>query len=117
MVVRPQEGIKIPKQTFWRTILILFIGGSSLDYFFANRFFTYNNHAATLRIPAPALGGSVPMEEYVFYLTGFIAVLLIYVWLDEYWLLAYKGRIIRRKQKSSGGSCSFIRHLWCWDWP
>jgi hypothetical protein len=40
--------------------LILFIGGSSLDYFFANRFFTYNNHAATLGIPAPALGGPVP---------------------------------------------------------
>ena len=85
----PQEGIKIPKQAFWRTILILFIGAISLDYFFANRFFTYNNHAATLGIPAPALGGPVPIEEYVFYLTGFIAVLLIYVWLDEYWLVAY----------------------------
>jgi hypothetical protein len=85
----PQEGIKIPKQAFWRTVLILFIGGSSLDYFFANRFFTYNNHAATLGIPAPALGGPVPLEEYVFYFTGFVAVLLIYVWLDEYWLAAY----------------------------
>jgi hypothetical protein len=31
----------------------------------------------------------VPVEEYVFYLTGFIAVLLIYVWLDEFWLAAY----------------------------
>jgi hypothetical protein len=85
----PQEGTKIPKQAFWRTILILFIGGSSLDYFFANRFFTYINHAATLGIPAPALGGPVPVEEYVFYFTGFVAVLLIYIWLDEYWLVAY----------------------------
>src|SRR3989442_5491612 len=85
----PQEGIKIPKRAFSRTISVLFIAGCALDYFFANRFFTYRNPAATLRIPAPALGGPVPIEEYVFYLTGFIAVLLIYVWLDEYWLLAY----------------------------
>src|SRR2546421_5359007 len=85
----PQEGIKIPKRAFSRTISVLFIAGCALDYFFANRFFTYRNPAATLRIPAPALGGPVPIEEYVFYLTGFIVVLLIYVWLDEYWLLAY----------------------------
>lgn len=85
----PQEGIKIPKQAFWHTISILFIAGCALDYFFANRFFTYINHAATLGIPASALGGPVPVEEYVFYFTGFVAVLLIYIWLDEYWLLAY----------------------------
>jgi hypothetical protein len=42
-----------------------------------------------LRIIAPALGGGVPIEEYFFYLTGFTAVLLIYIWLDEYWLAAY----------------------------
>ena len=29
------------------------------------------------------------MEEYLFYFTGFVAVLLIYIWLDEYWLAAY----------------------------
>ena len=34
-------------------------------------------------------GRPVPIEEYVFYLTGFITVLLLYVWLSEYWLAAY----------------------------
>ena len=29
------------------------------------------------------------MEEYVFYLTGFLTVLLLYVWLGEFWLAAY----------------------------
>jgi hypothetical protein len=33
--------------------------------------------------------GGVPIEEYVFYFTGFLAVLLIYIWLDEFWLSAY----------------------------
>ena len=31
----------------------------------------------------------MPIEEYAFYVTGFIAVLLLYVWLGEYWLAAY----------------------------
>jgi len=32
------------------------------------------------------------LEEYVFYLAGFLAVLLIYVWLGEYWLASYSVR-------------------------
>jgi len=85
----PSEGLRIPQRAFWRTIWILVPLGFGLDFFFANRFFVYPNPKATLGIGAPALGGSVPVEEYVFYFTGFIAVLLIYVWLDEYWLVAY----------------------------
>ena len=85
----PSEGLRIPQRAFWRTIWILVPLGFGLDFFFANRFFVYPNPKATLGIGAPALGGSVPIEEYVFYFTGFIAVLLIYVWLDEYWLVAY----------------------------
>jgi hypothetical protein len=85
----PKEGVHISKRSFTRTISLLFPLGVILDFFFAQRFFTFPNPVATLGIKAPALGGGVPVEEYVFYLTGFIAVLLIYVWLDEYWLAAY----------------------------
>ena len=85
----PSEGVRIPQRAFWRTIWILVPFGFGLDFFFANRFFCFPNAGATLGIGAPALGGSVPLEEYIFYFTGFIAVLLIYVWLDEYWLAAY----------------------------
>ena len=63
--------------------------GASLDFFFARSFLTFPNPDATLRIQAPAIGGSVPIEEYLFYFTGFIAVLLLYIWFDEYWLAAY----------------------------
>jgi hypothetical protein len=63
--------------------------GWGLDFFFANRFFTFANAGATLGIGAPALGGAIPFEEYVFYFTGFLAVLLLYVWSGEYWLAAY----------------------------
>ncbi len=85
----PSEGVKISKASFVRTVAILFPMGAALDFFFARSFFTFPNPGATLRITAPALGGGVPLEEYVFYFTGFVAVLLLYIWLDEYWLAAY----------------------------
>lgn len=85
----PQDQIRISKRAFWWTVGILFPLGAALDFFFAQFFFSFPNPGATLGIPAPALGGSVPVEEYVFYLTGFLAVLLLYIWLDGYWLHAY----------------------------
>lgn len=85
----PKDDVKISKKSFLWTIGILFPLGAALDFFFARIFFTYSNAGATLRITAPALGGGVPVEEYIFYLTGFVAILLIYIWLDEYWLAAY----------------------------
>lgn len=85
----PIEHLKISKRSFLWTIGILFPLGVALDFFFARSFFTFPNADATLRITAPALHGGVPVEEYLFYFTGFVAVLLIYIWLDEYWLAAY----------------------------
>jgi len=85
----PSAGREIPQRAFWRTIGILVPIGCLLDVIFAQWFFCYPDHKATLGIPAPALGRPVPIEEYVFYLTGFITVLLLYVWLSEYWLAAY----------------------------
>lgn len=85
----PREEIKVSKKTFWWTIGILFPLGALLDFLFASRFFFFPNPGATLGIKAPALGNWVPVEEYIFYFTGFLAVLLLYIWLDEYWLSAY----------------------------
>jgi hypothetical protein len=85
----PQGGVKISKKSFARTIALLFPLGMILDFFFARSFLTFGNRDATIGIKAPALGGGVPLEEYVFYFTGFVATLLMYIWLDEYWLAAY----------------------------
>ena len=85
----PSENLRIPRSSFWRTLAILVPIGFGLDFFFANSFFVYPNPGSTLQISAPAIGGPVPIEEYFFYFTGFLAVLLIYVWLGEYWLSAY----------------------------
>jgi hypothetical protein len=85
----PREEVKLPRKAFWWTIGILAPLGFATDFFFASRFFVFPNPGATLRIGAPALHRAVPIEEYVFYLAGFISVLLLYLWLDEYWLAAY----------------------------
>jgi hypothetical protein len=85
----PAEGVEVPQRAFWWTIGILVPVGFGLDFFFARWFFVFPNSGATLRIRAPALGTPVPVEEYIFYFTGFLCVLLIYVWLDEFWLVAY----------------------------
>ncbi len=85
----PSEELKIPKRGFWWTIAILVPLGCLLDVVFAQWFFCYPNAGATLGIRAPAFGRPVPIEEYIFYLTGFLAVLLLYVWLGEFWLAAY----------------------------
>jgi hypothetical protein len=85
----PRQGIHISKRAFWWTIGILFPLGGGLDFFLAQFFLTFPNARATIGIPAPALGVSVPIEEYFFYFTGFLAVLLLYLWLDGYWLHAY----------------------------
>lgn len=85
----PSEGLDVPQKAFWRTIAILAPIGCLLDVIFAQWFFLFPNPQATLGILAPALGHWVPVEEYIFYLTGFIVILLLYVWFSEYWLAAY----------------------------
>jgi len=85
----PSEGLEIPRRAFWTTIAILVPLGFLLDFLFAQWFFCFPNPKATLGILAPALGPWVPIEEYFFYFTGFVAILLLYVWLSEFWLAAY----------------------------
>ena len=85
----PSEDLKVPQRAFWWTLVILVPLGFLLDLVFAQWFFDYPNAGATLGIRAPAFGRPVPVEEYVFYLTGFLAVLLLYIWLGEFWLAAY----------------------------
>jgi hypothetical protein len=85
----PSEELKIPKRALGWTVAILVPLGCLLDVVFAQWFFCYPNVGATLRIRAPAFGRPVPIEEYIFYFTGFLAVLLLYVWLGEFWLAAY----------------------------
>jgi lycopene cyclase domain-containing protein len=85
----PHERLKLPRKAFGMTVGILVPAGFLLEYFCATTFFRFPNPEATLQVHAPALGGTVPLEEYAFYLSGFTAILIIYLWLGEYWFEAY----------------------------
>lgn len=63
--------------------------GFVLDLLFAHSFFEFPDRTAVSGIPLPSLGGDVPIEEYVFYLGGFVAIQLLYSWLDEELLAEY----------------------------
>jgi len=84
-----RPDLQFPRKAFWRTIAVLTPVGFLLDLLFGNAFFIFPNKAATLGCNIPALGGAIPIEEFVFYLTGFMLVLLSYIWCDEYWMAAY----------------------------
>lgn len=85
----PGAGLEIPQRAFRWTLGILVPIGCLLDVIFARWFFYFPNPKATLGISAPAFGRPVPIEEYAFYLTGFVTILLLYIWSSEYWLSAY----------------------------
>jgi hypothetical protein len=84
-----RPDLKFPRKAFWRTIAVLAPLGFALDVLFGNAFFIFPNKAATLGCSVPGLGGAIPIEEFIFYLTGFMLVLLSYIWCDEYWMAAY----------------------------
>jgi hypothetical protein len=84
-----RPDLKFPRKAFWRTIAVLAPLGFVLDLLFGNRFFLFPNQHAVLGFSIPAIGGRIPIEEFVFYLTGFMLVLLSYIWCDEYWMAAY----------------------------
>ena len=85
----PNEELKLPKRIFGLTLIILVPLGCLLDIVFAQWFFYYPNAGATLGIRAPAFGRPVPIEEYVFYFTGFLVDSSSVRVVGEFWLAAY----------------------------
>lgn len=91
------RGRVVRRAYLWAVGLLAPIG-FGLDLLFAKMFFLFPNEdsvlgacetAPVLGACVPVWGGWVPVEEFVFYATGFMVVLLFYVWCDEHWLAAY----------------------------
>src|SRR5206468_1405108 len=83
-----RPDLQFPRKAFWRTIVVLTPLGFLLDILFGNAFFVFPNKSAILGWDISAVGGAIPIEEFVFYLAGFMLVLLSYIWCDEYWMAA-----------------------------
>ena len=83
------------KKAFWLTIGILVPIGFILDLVLGNLFFDFPNQRANLNIYLPGYDfekgawiWDLPIEEFIFYATGFIAILSIYIWGNEDWFEA-----------------------------
>jgi lycopene cyclase domain-containing protein len=77
------------RTAYWITVALLAPTGFVLDLLLGHTFFIFPNVGATLGLTVPGIGGPIPIEEFAFYLTGFLFILLFYVWNDEYWLAEY----------------------------
>lgn len=87
LVLHPE--LKVPRKAFLTTMAVLLPLGFLLDLLFAHTFFIFENTGAVLGIEVPGRGGGIPVEEFVFYLSGFFFVLLLYIWSDEAWMDRY----------------------------
>lgn len=104
------------KRAFLWATLYLFMNGVILDFFFAHRFFTFPNREAVLGVYLPGVSLSefrfiwekpFPAEEMLFYFFGFVCILLVYVWGDEYWFARYQTRERERAAKNVTRLLSF----------
>jgi len=77
------------KKAFLIALAILVPLGVVLDLLFAHSFFLFENKGAVLGWYIPGVGGDIPVEEFIFYISGFAFVLLLYIWGDEFWLERY----------------------------
>lgn len=98
---------KIQKKIFALTLAVLAPLGIVLDLLFAHTFFVFNNHGAVLGIDVPGVGGGIPIEEFVFYISGFVFVLLLYIWSDEVWMDRYNLAYTSDDFQSPGRLMSF----------
>ena len=93
-LARRQES-RIQNRAFWITAILLSGVGILLDVFFGLTFFTFPNHGAVLGTHfygysfTDGWQKKIPIEEIGFYTFGILAVLLAYVWGDEFWFGAY----------------------------
>src|ERR671918_583784 len=71
-----RPDLQFTRKAFWRTIAVLTPLGFLLDLLLGNAFFVFPNKSATLGWEVPAVGGPIPIEEFVFFLAGFMLVLL-----------------------------------------
>ena len=92
---RKKAVLECQWQAFWIVTAMVATTWSLLDIFLGNAFFTFPNRGATLQIFAPGYTFgrgwtySIPIEEFVFYISGSAAILLGYIWAAESWLAKY----------------------------
>lgn len=89
--IRPSE-----RRALQLTLFVLPFTGFILDIFFADRFFTFPNTKSVWGLSIPgfnfrtlAFDAPIPIEEFIFYITGFLYTLAVYLFGRDIWLSRY----------------------------
>jgi hypothetical protein len=95
------------KRAFWITVGVLAPIWCLLDVFFGLTFFKFPNLGASVGTFwgytfDHGWQNAIPIEEIGFYVFGFIAMLLVYIWGDEYLLAAYRKEAPRARAAIPG---------------
>jgi hypothetical protein len=95
----PERRVDYRRSAYRWTLATLIPIGYALDIIFGHAFLKFENPNATYfgvegLFPAfdfatRSFRPHIPLEEFIFYTLGFIAILSVYVWCDEYWLKLY----------------------------
>jgi hypothetical protein len=90
------------RRAFWLTTAFIFVAGCALDFVFGEWILEFDS-----AVPGPYVwrfpfGQHIPIEEVLFYLLGGMAIVLVYIWADEYWMKAYNVRQRRTNQDLFG---------------
>jgi hypothetical protein len=86
------------RRAFWGAALFIFVAGLVLDFVLGSIILHFNpDETIYVRMLGP-----IPIEEVFFYLLGGMAILLVYVWADEYWMQKYNVRRRRSNEEAFG---------------
>lgn len=108
-------------RAFWWTVGLITPLWTVLDAALALRFFTFVNRDATLRWNFPGLhpehgwGLFIPIEEFIFYWTGSLVILLTYIWACEVWVPAYTQTPEEYEREADGITRATLIH-WNYLW-
>jgi hypothetical protein len=89
---KSETGGRRRRAMLW-TVTYILVAGLILDFLFGAVVLRFDPDPNAYVIdPLPAVGGTIPLEEVLFYLMGGIAIVLVYFWADEHWLSLYSVR-------------------------
>jgi hypothetical protein len=108
-----KKRLLTPEKSFALIITVLALAtiGVVLDLLFAGSFFTFANGSAICGIKIKG----IPIEEFVFYITGFWFILFVYVFCDEWFLLKYNvpdSRYARFRSRLKRMLFPHVKSLW-----
>lgn len=101
---RPRRELK--RRAFWGTIGLFTGAGLIMDIFFGHVLFRFENPGATLGLYFPSYDPSrgwlwvLPIEEFFFYLSGTMFMLLVYIWADLFWFEHYDSAEYHREARN-----------------